>query len=86
MPLPGDTGNSLFLKAEADWCDFDLNFDEQRDTSGVTVHRYLSSVRELVDLRGGNAGDDQTRRHDGDAGQDFVPHGCSAADPQIKGV
>lgn len=35
----------------------------------------LSVVGELVDLRGGDAGNDQTHGHDGEAGQDFIPHG-----------
>lgn len=38
---------------------------------------HLSSVGELVDLRGGDAGNNQTHGHDGEAGQDLIPHGYS---------
>lgn len=35
---------------------------------------HLPVVHELVDLCGGDAGDDQTHRHDGETGQDLIPH------------
>lgn len=35
---------------------------------------HLSSVGELVDLCGGDARNDHTHGHDGEAGQNFVPH------------
>lgn len=35
---------------------------------------FLPSVGKLVDLCGGDARDDQTRGHDGEARQNFIPH------------
>lgn len=41
---------------------------------GGYQHPNLSSVSELVDLCSGNTRKNKTHRHDGEAGQNFIPH------------